>query len=89
MYTIYEKSTTEGLTPLGTCDHRTAEYLRSQFSNLIFTETEAAETETTETEATEPELISPKDKENFDLFALGVAIGLAGCFLALVLEIIK
>jgi len=40
MYKVYEQSTYEGRILLGTCDHRSAETLRHEYSNLEFEDVE-------------------------------------------------
>ncbi len=43
MFNIYERSTYEGRTLLGTCDYRTSEIIRQGFSNIEFEDLETSQ----------------------------------------------
>lgn len=100
MYNIYEKSTYEGRLHLGTCSHAAADIIRSSFSNIEFEDVETSSKELSrdlpdmdqadewESICAEYGVSDRKTLENAKLFAIALAIGGIGCFLALVTELV-
>ena len=74
MFRIYEKSTYEGRTLLGTCDHRTSEIIRASFSNIEFEDLETSQQSLTKQLPSDESLEALYGVKDGTIYSAGVVI---------------